>query len=138
MNVMTFGERLTAALLHARKSRKELCAAIGITPQAVSQAIAGRASGDRGFNAANNARAADYLGVDPTWLASGEGVMIPGTAPPHPTGAVLSAQGRELGLLFDLVQGQVERAVVYNKLTAIILQQLAAATQPSADQVRAD
>lgn len=66
----TYGERLEEALKLAGRERKELCAAIGITLQALGQVISGKT---KALTAENSARAARFLQVDHFWLATGEG-----------------------------------------------------------------
>lgn len=67
-----FGERLQQALDSSGTSRKELAAALGISVQAVGQAI-----NDGRFSAANTARAARRLNVNWYWLATGEETAEP-------------------------------------------------------------
>lgn len=65
-----FGERLEAALEHAKKDRKELAEHLHISVQAVGQAI------NKGkFSARNTAKAARFCGVNWYWLATGEESM---------------------------------------------------------------
>lgn len=65
-----FGERLQLAIEHAKTDRKTLAKAIGITVQAVGQAINfGK------FSAHNTAKAARFCGVNWYWLATGEESM---------------------------------------------------------------
>ncbi|UPL20219.1 helix-turn-helix domain-containing protein [Alcaligenes faecalis] len=66
----TYGERLEEALRIAGRERKELCAAVGITLQALGQVISGKT---KALTAENSARAARFLQVDHFWLATGEG-----------------------------------------------------------------
>jgi len=51
-----------------------LAAAIGATPQAISQVLSGST---RALTAENSARAARFLQVDAHWLATGEGAPQP-------------------------------------------------------------
>jgi transcriptional regulator with XRE-family HTH domain len=53
----------------------ELAEKLGITRQAVEKLLRG---GSTEMKASHNARAAQLLNVDPTWLATGEGVPQPG------------------------------------------------------------
>jgi len=57
----TYGERLEEALRIAGRERKELCAAVGITLQALGQVISGKT---KALTAENSARAARFLQVD--------------------------------------------------------------------------
>lgn len=67
---MSYGERLKLALETAKKSRKDLAAAMGITVQAIGDVVNGKT---RAFTAENNARAAAFLSANPSWLATGDG-----------------------------------------------------------------
>jgi len=79
----TYGSRLQAALeAKARRdsskvSRADLAHAIGRTPQAIGQVINGMT---KALTAENNSLAAIYLGVNPNWLATGEGEMVSAAA----------------------------------------------------------
>lgn len=62
----TYGQRLAEALKAAKKSRRELATALGISVQAVGDVIRGDTIA---FTAENNAKAALFLGVSPNRLA---------------------------------------------------------------------
>lgn len=62
-----FGQRLLHGMTFARTSRKALASALGISLQAVGQAIK-----HGNFSAANAAKAARFLGVNWYWLATGD------------------------------------------------------------------
>lgn len=70
---MTYGERLQAAMDFARKRRKDVAGALGITPQAVGDVIRGKSNA---FTTENNAKAAVFLKVSSHWLSTGEGEML--------------------------------------------------------------
>ena len=70
----TYGSRLNAALERKKRSRADLAKAIGRTPQAIGQVINGTT---KALTAENNSLAALYLDVNPHWLATGEGEMLP-------------------------------------------------------------
>lgn len=93
---MSYGERLKLALETAKKSRKDLAAAMGITVQAIGDVINGKT---RAFTAENNARAAAFLSANPSWLATGDGnpQAAPGPAPSPRELPPPSVQGQELG-----------------------------------------
>ncbi len=57
---------------------------LGLSYQAVKKVLDGKS---KTFSATNNARIADFLAVDPTWLATGHGLM-PARAPLGPAGDV--------------------------------------------------
>ena len=66
----TYGSRLEEALQLARKERIELATAIDVSVQAIGQVIAGKT---KALTAENSAKAAQFLGVDGYWLATGDG-----------------------------------------------------------------
>lgn len=74
---MNYGERLQLALELARKDRNALGKELGISVQAIGQAIRGGRTGTQMFNAENSAKAARFLSVDHYWLATGEGEPRP-------------------------------------------------------------
>jgi transcriptional regulator with XRE-family HTH domain len=69
----TYGQRLGFALRETKKDRKGLAAAMGISVQAIGQVIRG---GTGAFTSENNSKACTYLGVNPDWLATGEGDFL--------------------------------------------------------------
>lgn len=90
---MNYGDRLKEALARSGKDRKGLATAMGISVQAVGGVING---GTKAFTAENNARAASYLGVNPSWLATGEGSKHPPNALDH-----FEASVRRLGVKIE-------------------------------------
>lgn len=77
----TYGRRLEKALKTSNKSRKDLAKALEISVQAIGDAIRGKTAS---FTAANNAKAANFLGVDGDWLATGESDQIVEVREPAP------------------------------------------------------
>lgn len=71
---MSYGERLSQAIEIAKSSRAAVAKAIGISEQAVGQAIRGDT---KSHTAENQARICKLLGVDYYWLATGEGKPRP-------------------------------------------------------------
>jgi transcriptional regulator with XRE-family HTH domain len=71
---MHYGDRLAEAINIAGASRKDVAKALGISVQAVGQAVRGETNA---HTAENQARAARLLGVDYFWLATGEGKARP-------------------------------------------------------------
>lgn len=67
---MDYSDRLQRAMERAKKSRKALATALGISVAAVGQVI-NRQS--KGFGLENNSKAAQFLGVSSDWLATGMG-----------------------------------------------------------------
>lgn len=98
---MNYGDRLKEALAQSNKDRKGLAAAMGITVQAVGGVING---GTKAFTAENNARAAAYLGVNPSWLATGEGSKHPASSMDHFESSV-----RRLGVQIDRPGNSLQR-----------------------------
>ncbi len=71
-----YADRLVQAMREAENpyTNVELAEALGITRQAIDKVLKG---GSKEMSASNNARAAQLLNVDPTWLATGEGTARP-------------------------------------------------------------
>jgi transcriptional regulator with XRE-family HTH domain len=74
MKIMkTVAERLSAALSERRElTQSGLAKSCHVTPAAVSQWVSGQT---KDLRLENLFSAADYLGVEPRWLATGEGPM---------------------------------------------------------------
>ncbi len=69
---MNYGERLQNALHRAGKTRKQLAAALGVSPQAVGMVLNGSAGMERKLSAVNNEKAAAFFGISRLWLLTGE------------------------------------------------------------------
>jgi transcriptional regulator with XRE-family HTH domain len=69
---MTYGKRLHDALNRAGRTRKQLAAALGVSPQAVGMVLNGSGGVERKLSAVNNEKAAAYLGISRLWLLTGE------------------------------------------------------------------
>ena len=69
---MNYGDRLQQALNRAGRSRKQLSAAMGISPQAIGMVLNSSGGLERKLSAINNEKAASYLGVSRLWLLTGE------------------------------------------------------------------
>lgn len=69
----TYGERLQYAMDLRKQDRKAVAKAIKRSVQAVGDVIRGNTNA---FTAENNASAADFLEVNPSWLATGAGDML--------------------------------------------------------------
>lgn len=70
--MIEYSDRLRAAMEARSTSVSQLAAGMGVSYQAVKRVLDGLS---KAFSAANNARAASYLLVNPDWLATGEGQM---------------------------------------------------------------
>lgn len=73
LTMNTFSERFAAGLSHADVTASQVAKHLKISPSSVSQ---WRTSDTNLPNAVNLIKTALFLGVDPLWLASGEGEMI--------------------------------------------------------------
>ncbi|RQO57059.1 hypothetical protein DBV14_09625 [Variovorax sp. KBW07] len=70
--MVDYTTRLNEAMKHANVSVSALATALGVSYQAISKAVDGTTNS---LSAYNNSKAADFLGVDSRWLATGEGAM---------------------------------------------------------------
>lgn len=70
--MIEYSDRLRAAMEARSTSVSQLAAGMGVSYQAVKRVLDGLS---KAFSAANNARAASHLLVNPDWLATGEGPM---------------------------------------------------------------
>ncbi len=95
--MIDFSERLQAAMKAASVSTSQLAEGLGVSYQAVKRVEEGRS---KAFNAANNSKAAAFLGVSAHWLASGLGPMRDAS---HPTEPLLPAEIPTLPLSKDVV-----------------------------------
>lgn len=131
---MNYGQRLNAALKAAKKSRKDLSDQIGISPQAIGMVITSAGGKERSLSTENHTKAAEYLGVNPNWLATGAGEMfgadykLVAEAGRYEIASVQrpnepSPSAMELALLFDEIPAsdRVRRARAYAAASAAIL-----------------
>ena len=70
---MDYSDRLQAAMTHAKKGRKALSSAIGVTEAAIGLVINRKT---KALTAENNSKASAFLGVSADWLATGQGEML--------------------------------------------------------------
>jgi phage repressor protein C with HTH and peptisase S24 domain len=70
--MIEYSDRLKAAMEARAASVSQLATGMGVSYQAVKRVLDGLS---KAFSAANNARAAAFLLVNPDWLATGEGDM---------------------------------------------------------------
>ncbi len=73
---MTYGKRLNEALIHAKKTRRQLAAHLGCSPQIIGMVITGAGRIERKLSTDNHAGAASFLGISADWLLTGNGEMI--------------------------------------------------------------
>lgn len=114
---MSYKNRLKELMDAKQIGRSELATAIGISYQGVRKVF----DSDGAFGSENNLKAADYFGVNPKWLATGEGTksqQSPVIAYTGPT-----QLGRELALVFDMIPENqpLKRAKAYALATSAIV-----------------
>lgn len=81
--MIEYRERLAAAMKRANLDTTALRKAMGVSYQAVKRVLDGKTGA---FSAENNSKAAQVLGVDSDWLASGEGLaVVPTRKPSEPS-----------------------------------------------------
>lgn len=71
-----FGKRVRAARKHAQLNQAQLAKLAGFDGQSAISEME-----NRGYGSARAVKIAEACGVSPTWLTTGEGVMLPGAAP---------------------------------------------------------
>jgi transcriptional regulator with XRE-family HTH domain len=103
---MSFQDRLSAAITHAKATPKLLAVELGVSVQAVGQVLSGSS---RALTAENCARAARYLRVDGFWLATGEGSMTPNGAQ---SDMALSQQEKDLIVALRVLPEADRHAVI--------------------------
>lgn len=141
-----YGQRLEEAMRAAAVDRKALAHDVGISVQALGQAINGRPDRPaQGLSFKNNLMVARRLGVDPNWLATGEGTMvrddtIESRLVDYSAGTpAVTPLALELAALFDLIPpgDRVTRAKAYGAASEAIVRVLHdAGTTPSQDADR--
>jgi transcriptional regulator with XRE-family HTH domain len=100
-----FSERLNEALSKSGLSKSAFAKALGVSYQAVAQALSG---GTRALTASNNQKAASILGVSAEWLATGTG---PKQVHGHGLGQLLAEETALLELLRALPPEVRHRAI---------------------------
>jgi transcriptional regulator with XRE-family HTH domain len=118
---MTYGKRLEKAMEAAGKTRKELAATLGCSPQAVGMVITGAGKQERFLSVENHAEAARFLRVDSYWLATGKGEMRPSEAKPTDQ----SSDAAEIAAYFDMLTDKGDRTRAYVAAMGAILKVLA-------------
>lgn len=71
--MVKFADRLKAAIAFAHTTTADLARALGVSYQGVKRAEEGKS---KSFTAKNNSKAAEFLGVDADWLASGTTAVV--------------------------------------------------------------
>jgi hypothetical protein len=71
--MVAYKDRLALAMQLAGASPHDLAKALGITYTGAMKALSGGKDGTSAMSAINNSKAAKLLGVDPDWLATGDG-----------------------------------------------------------------
>lgn len=95
---------MQAALERKKVSRADLAKAIGRSPQAIGQVINGTT---KALTAENNSLAAIYLGINPDWLATGEGEMVLAGSRVEPPNIVTLPPARRIVDTLDELQAVV-------------------------------
>lgn len=95
--MVEYSDRLKAAMELRGVKVPALAARLGMSYQGAKKAVDGRS---KAFSAENNSKAAIWLGVNPDWLATGEGEMLQRTTPDQavPTPPSVSAASTEMSL----------------------------------------
>ena len=104
----SFSERLNEALAQSGMTKAQFAKCMGLSYQAISKALLG---GTKGLTAKNNQKAAVFLGVSATWLASGDG---PKTDPGNHLGPLNKEEAALIELLRALpeeVKSEASQAV---------------------------
>jgi hypothetical protein len=124
---VTYKKRLGELMQVKGIGRQELATAIGISYQGVRKVF----DSDGAFGSENNLKAAEYFGVNPKWLATGEGnklsvsYELQGEAGVYVKSPVdqASPSAMEIALLFDLIPAtdRIRRIQAYNAATSAIL-----------------
>ena len=123
---MTYGARLQEALTHAKKSRRELAAAIGQTVQSIGMVITGKAER---LSTVASAKAAAFLRVDHNWLVTGRGTMIPSNVP-APQAEKLSPSAQNLGEWLDKIKDPDRHYRIAHAAMAVILEEIDGPRKP--------
>lgn len=93
MDAMNYASRLARAMEHARATTSTLARALGVTYQAIAKINDGRS---KSLSAENNDKAARFLGVDPSWLATAGAAYEPANQLPQLLARHLLANGLRL------------------------------------------
>lgn len=115
-----YGNRLREARRHAGMTQAELSAKIGVPQTTISTA-------ERLGNSSTDTVAyANACGVNPIWLASGDGPMVASAVPVLDDLECLTSGALEIASLYDMIPlaNRIKRVQAYNAATAAILQVL--------------
>ena len=120
-----FGKRLVQARKHAKLTQAQLAKAVGVSQATIAEAE------KKGYGSSYTYQIATRCGVDPGWLATGDGLMEQSDqAPPvvdfkaSDAWPALSPQAHLLGECFDMLVDPTARHRAYNEATAAILAHL--------------
>lgn len=125
---MKYGQKFESLLRQSQKSRSEFGAAIGCGQQNISQLFSDARGTDQKLTLEKHFKAAEFLGVDPVELYTGDarlGSMESG----------FSSAADELAILYDMIPAanRIARAQAYNAASAAIidvLQRVRSENQP--------
>jgi hypothetical protein len=142
-DLSTYHGRLQWAMNEAGIKVTRLAADLGASYQGVKKVVDGVAS--NGFQTANHLTACRILGILPDWLMFGEGpARRDGSTPVSATPGSrahqlpvrssvepeLSGMAVELGQLYDMVPGRLERSAAFSECSAILLEKIKKASAP--------
>lgn len=127
---MTYGKRLNEAVVWRegatgrRITRKELAQVAVCTVQNIGMILTNAKGKDQKLATEANTRIADFLQVDQSWLATGEGNPRPERLQNLPS--TLTSSATEMAVLYDMIptSDPIRRAKAFNAATDAIMKVL--------------
>lgn len=136
---MLYGQRLAQAIAHREHvigrdiPRIELAKVAGCTRQNIGMILTNAKQMDQRLSTESHAAVAAYLRVNPDWLLSGVGEMLPRAPASLPS--ALTPGAVEIAVLYDMIPeiDKISRAKAFNAATTAIMVVLQAlhATPPA-------
>lgn len=130
---MTYADRLRQAMEGAGMSIADLARALGVTYQAVSKVLKGTTNS---LTAANNDKAAKLLGVNPGWLAIGEGLPVASEGLPSVAHAM--SELSRIVQLQELTWGDLMTADLSGRFALVLRDDALAPEYPAGTSIRFD
>jgi transcriptional regulator with XRE-family HTH domain len=130
---MTYADRLRQAMEGAGMSIADLARALGVTYQAVSKVLKGTTNS---LTAANNDKAAKLLGVNPGWLAIGEGLPVASEVLPSVAHAM--SELSRIVQLQELTWGDLMTADLSGRFALVLRDDALAPEYPAGTSIRFD